>query len=115
MLTRRIDHRVTQIEKELLQARSRDVRPGRTLAAMTMPIELPDEVARRVLAVAKARGVRPEQVVIDAVQAEVGRGDVGVPDNPFSSVKDELRQIAFDGSLRAEIDSSADDPDLAVG
>lgn len=107
--------RVSEIEKELLRARSRAVRPGRTLAAMTMPIELPDEVARGVLAVARARGVRPEQVVIEAVQAEVGSSDAGGPDNPFSSVQDELRQIAFDGSLRAEIDSWSDDPDLAVG
>jgi hypothetical protein len=107
--------RVSEIEKELLRARSRAVRPGRTLAAMTMPIELPDEVARRVLAMARARGVRPEQVVIEAVQAEVGSGDADVPDNPFSSVQDDLRQIAFDGSLRAEIDSWVDDPDLAVG
>lgn len=82
---------------------------------MTTPIELPDEVARRVLAVARARGVRPEQVVIEAVQAEVGSSDARGPDNPFSSVQDDLRQIAFDGSLRAEIDSWVDDPDLAVG
>jgi len=82
---------------------------------MTMPIELPDEVARRVLAVARERDVRPEQVVIEAVQAEVGSGDTERPDNPFSSVQDDLRQIAFDGSLRAEIDSWVDDPDLAVG
>ncbi len=82
---------------------------------MTMPIELPDEVARRVLAVATARGIRPEQVVIEAVQAEVGSANPGEPDNPFSSAQDELRQIAFDGSLRAEIDSWSDDPDLTVG
>jgi hypothetical protein len=82
---------------------------------MTMPIELPEDVARRVPALARARGVRPEQVVVEAVQAEVGSGDVGGPDNPFSSVQDELRQIAFDGSFRAEIDSWVDDSDLAVG
>ena len=46
---------------------------------MTMPIELPDEVARGVLAVARARGVRPKQVVIEAVQAEVGSGDTERP------------------------------------
>jgi hypothetical protein len=72
---------------------------GRTLAAMTMPVELPDEVARRVLAVARARGVRPEQVVIDAVQAEVGSGSAGGTDNPFSSVQYELRQMRYDLNL----------------
>lgn len=82
---------------------------------MTMPVELPDDVARRVRAVAAARGVRPEQVVIEAVQAELGSGTTHAPDNPLAPVRDELRQIAFDGSLRSEIDSTIDDPDLAVG
>jgi hypothetical protein len=63
---------------------------------MTMPIELPDEVARRVLAVPTARGIRPEQVVIEAVQAEVGSANQASTTTPFSSVQDELRQIAFD-------------------
>ena len=80
-----------------------------------MPVELPDEMARRVKAVADARGVRPEQVVMEAVQAEIGSDDLGAPDNVFSSVRDELRQMAFDGTLRSEIDSAVDDPDLAVG
>ena len=82
---------------------------------MTLPVELPDEMARRVKAVADARGVRPEQVVMEAVQAEIGSDDLGAPDNMFSSVRDELRQMAFDGTLRSEIDSAVDDPDLAVG
>jgi hypothetical protein len=82
---------------------------------MTMPVELPDEMARRVKAVADARGVRPEQVVMEAVQAEIASDDVGAPDDTFSSVRDELRQMAFDGTLRSEIDSAVDDPDLAVG
>ena len=82
---------------------------------MTMPVELPDEMARRVKAVADARGVRPEQVIMEAVQAEIGSDDVGAPDNTFASVRDELRQMAFDGTLRWEIDSAVDDPDLAVG
>ena len=82
---------------------------------MTMPVELPDEMARRVKAVADARGVRPEQVVMEAVQAEIGSDDVGATDDTFSSVRDELRQMAFDGTLRSEIDSAVDDPDLAVG
>jgi hypothetical protein len=85
------------------------------LGAMTMPVELPDEMARRVKAVAEARGVRPEQVVMEAVQAEVGSDDLGAPDDTFSSVRDELRQMAFDGTLRSEIDSAVDDPELAVG
>ena len=80
-----------------------------------MPVELPDEMARRVKAVADARGVRPEQVVMEAVQAEIGSDDVGAPDDTFSSVRDELRQMAFDGTLRSEIDWAVDDPDLAVG
>lgn len=87
----------------------------RRLALMTMPVQLPDDVARRVKAVAAARGVRPEQVVIEAVQAELGSGTTDTPDNPLAPVRDELRQIAFDGSLRSEIDSTIDDPDLAVG
>ncbi len=80
-----------------------------------MPVELPDEVARRVRAVADKRGVRPEQVVIEAVETELGSSDPGPADNPFSPVQHELRQMAFDGSLRSEIDAHADDPDLAVG
>ena len=80
-----------------------------------MPVELPEEMARRVKAVADARGVRPEQVVMEAVQAEIGADDVGAPDDTFPSVRDELRQMAFDGTLRSEIDSTVDDPDLAVG
>ncbi len=82
---------------------------------MTMPVEFPDEMARRVKAVADARGVRPEQVVMEAVQAEIGSDDLGAPDDTFSSVRDELRQMAFDGTFRSEIDSTVDDPDLAVG
>ena len=80
-----------------------------------MPVELPDEMARRVKALADARGVRPEQVVMEAVQAEIGSDDIGAPDDTFSSVRDELRQMAFDGTLRSEIDSTVDDPGLAVG
>ena len=80
-----------------------------------MPVELSDEMARRVKAVADARGVRPEQVVMEAVQAKIGSDDVGAPDDTFSSVRDELRQMAFDGTLRSEIDSTADNPHLAVG
>ena len=80
-----------------------------------MPVELPEEMARRVKAVADARGVRPEQVVMEAVQAEIGSDDVGAPDDTFSSVRDELRQMALDGTLRSEIDSAVDDPGFAVG
>ena len=52
---------------------------------------------------------------MEAVQAEIGSDDVGAFDDTFSSVRDELRQMAFDGTLRSEIDSTVDDPDLAVG
>jgi predicted transcriptional regulator len=78
-----------------------------------MPVELPDDMERRVRAVADARGVAPEQLVLEAVRAEVGSDDGA--DEPFASVLDELRQIAFDGTLRSEIDASVDDADLAVG
>ncbi len=80
-----------------------------------MPVELPDEVARRVRAAAAARGVRPEQLVIEAVEAELGPGDRESVDNPFVSANEEIRRMAFDGSLRSDIDSWVDDPDLAVG
>ena len=46
---------------------------------------------------------------MEAVEAEIGSDDT------FSSVRDELRQMAFDGTLRSEIDSTVDDADLAVG
>lgn len=80
---------------------------------MTMPVDLPDDVERRVRAVADARGVSPEQLVLDAVRTEVGSGDGA--DDPFASVVDELRQLAFDGTLRSEIDATVHDTDLAVG
>jgi hypothetical protein len=57
----------------------------------------------------------PEQVVIEAVQAELGSGTTDATDNPLAPVREELRQIAFDGCLRSEIDCAIDDPDLAVG
>lgn len=59
-------------------------------------------------------GVRPEQVVLDAVQAEVGSEDDGANDDTFSSVLDERRAMVFDGTLRSEIDSTVEDPSLAV-
>lgn len=105
---------------ELNPAGNRAGRPNivwarrRRLADVTMPVELPDEMARRVRAIADARHVRPEQVVIEAVLAEVGSEGVGASDNPFASVGDELRRIVFDGTLRSDIDSIVDDPALAV-
>jgi len=81
---------------------------------MTMPVELPDDVARRVRAAAAARGVRPEQLVIEAVEAELGPGRPMSASNPLAPAHEELRQMAFDGSLRSDIDSLVDDPDLAV-
>lgn len=82
---------------------------------MTMPVELPDEVARRVRAAAAARGVRPEELVIEAVEAEYGPGHSERVDNPLASAREEIRRMAFDGSLRSDIDSCVDNPDLAVG
>lgn len=82
---------------------------------MTMPVELPDDVARRVRAEAAARGVRPEELVIEAVEAELGPRPADTAASPFAPAHDELRRMAFDGSLRSDIDSLVDDPDLAVG
>ncbi len=82
---------------------------------MTMPVELPDDVARRVRAEAAVRGVRPEQLVIEAVEAELGPGRPTSAANPFASAHELLRRMAFDGSLRSDIDLLVDDPDLAVG
>lgn len=79
-----------------------------------MPVELPDEISRRVAAAASARGVAPEQVVIDAVEAELQRSVPQVPNGLSTPAREELRRMVFDGSLRAEIDSLVDDPDLAV-
>ena len=80
-----------------------------------MPVELPDDVARRVRAEAAARGVRPEQLVIEAVEAELGPPREASAGSPFASAHDELRRMVFDGSLRSDIDALVDDPDLAVG
>lgn len=82
---------------------------------MTMPVDLPDEVARRVRAAASSRGVRPEQIVVEAIEAQLGHGAGSDEENPFASIRDELRGMAFDGSLREEIDAVVDDPELAVG
>ena len=80
-----------------------------------MPVELPDEIARRVREVAAERGLPPEQVVIEAVEAELDAVAPSAGHNPLSSAREELLQIAFDGSLRSDIDSLVSDPDLAVG
>lgn len=80
-----------------------------------MPLDLPDDIARRVQRVATARGVSAEQVVIEAVQAQLGSPGEKVGDDPFHSIAPELREMAFDGSLRSEIDAVVDDPELAIG
>ena len=80
-----------------------------------MPLELPDDTARRLRAAASARGVRPEQVVIEAVEARLLAEEKSHTENPFVTIADELRRMAFDGSLRSEIDEAIDDPELAVG
>lgn len=79
-----------------------------------MPVELPDEISRRVAAAASAREVRPEQVVIEAVDAELQRSSPSQPDGPSTPAREELRRMVFDGSLRTEIDSIVGDPDLTV-
>jgi hypothetical protein len=43
-------------------------------------------------------------------QADVHEGT----DNPFASASEEILRMAADGSLRSDIDSQLDDPDLAV-
>lgn len=80
-----------------------------------MPVDLPDDIARRLKALASARGVRPEQVVIEAVEAQLRATEQGHRENPFAAITAELRRMAFDGSLRSEIDAAVDDPELAVG
>lgn len=82
---------------------------------MALPFDLPDDLARRIQQAASARGVTAEQVVIEAVEAQLGSVDPAGRGNPLSSLADDLRRMAFDGSLRAEIDAVVDDPELAVG
>lgn len=82
---------------------------------MAMPLDLPDEIAQRVQHAAIARGISAEQVVIEAVEAQLGLADESGAQNPLSALADELRRMAFDGSLRRDIDAVVDDPELAVG
>lgn len=79
-----------------------------------MPLDLPHNLVRRIELAASARGVTAEQVVIEAVEAQLGSEANGTG-HALSSLADELRRIAFDGSLRADIDAILDDPELAVG
>lgn len=81
---------------------------------MTLPLDLPDDIARRVQQAASARGVSPERVVIEAVEAQLD-AEERLAENPLESISSELQRMAFDGSLRREIDAVVDDPDLAVG
>ena len=90
-------------------------RVGVCLVPMALPFELPDDVARRLTAAAAARGVSPEDVLTEAVEAHVGPGGVHGGRNPFASVGEELRAMVFDGSLRSEIDAIVDDTELSVG
>lgn len=80
-----------------------------------MPVDLPDDIARRILAAASAKGISPEQVVLEAVEARLAADERMPSENPLAAVAAELRQMAFDGSLRSEIDEAIDDPELAVG
>ena len=79
-----------------------------------MPLDLPDDVARRVQQAASARGVSPEQVVIEAVEAQLAI-QASAAENPLESISADIRRMAFDGSLRSEIDAVVEDPELAVG
>jgi hypothetical protein len=83
--------------------------------SVTLPVDLPDELAQRVQRAADAKGVSPEEVVIEAVRVQFGADDTAVTKDPFASIADELRQIASDGTLRHDIDAAIDDPELAVG
>lgn len=80
-----------------------------------MPVELPDEIARRVQVAASARGISADQVVIQAVEAHLGLPTGEPAPNPFESMLAELQQMVSDGSLRRDIDAVVDDPELAVG
>ncbi len=82
---------------------------------MVLPVELPDDIASRLTAAATARGVRPEQMVIEAVEAQLQATERDQTENPFAAITKELQRMAFDGSLRAEIDAAVDDPELVVG
>jgi hypothetical protein len=69
---------------------------------MTLVVRLPEELARRVEEVAAERGVDPEQLVVEAVEAQIptrrrlsfigmghsGRGDM------FERVKELRREVA---------------------
>ena len=49
---------------------------------------------------------------------ETVRAQLGPPlatENPLASISEELRRMAFDGSLRRDIDAAVDEPELAVG
>lgn len=81
---------------------------------MALPLDLPADIARRVQQAASARGVSPEQVVIEAVEAQLA-AEEPVAENPLESISTDLQRMAFDGSLRSEIDAVVDDPELAVG
>lgn len=44
---------------------------GPTLGVVSMPLELPDEVARRLAAEAARRGLSPEEVAVEAIEAQL--------------------------------------------
>lgn len=55
---------------------------SRTLGAMSLTVELPDEIAARVRAVAADRGVSADQIVAEAVSAQLPEEEA--PDEPRS-------------------------------
>ena len=77
-----------------------------------MHVDLPDDIARRVDAAAAERGVRPEQFVVDAVERHLS--DPGGHASAWEPVRNEIRSLVFDGSLRQDIDAAVDDPELRV-
>ena len=78
----------------------------------SLHVALPDDIARRVDAAAAQRGVLPEQFVVDAVERQLDQG--ASSGGAWESVRDEIRSLVFDGSLREDIDAAVDDPELRV-
>ena len=80
---------------------------------MSLRVDLPDDIAQRVDAAAAQRGVLPEQFVVDAVERQLDDG--AATGTAWEPVRDEIRSLIFDGSLREDIDAAVDDPELQVG
>src|SRR5262249_52980360 len=81
---------------------------GPTLEVVSMTVNLPDEVARRLAAEAARRGVSPEQVAVEAIDAQLP------PEAPERSPK---RRLSFIGIGASKSGRRAADTDemLAEG